>query len=255
MITLRKSPMSVGDDVKLLQETLNAKGYDCGTADGKYGKKTEAAVKQMQKDYKLTADGLFGVKSATALGILAEIEEIQGKASEGDCSIKCEDLKQFSSPHGSMIYGPNSSYSTYKSGGCGVASFAIVQRAYGLAPDGETATKTIQRLGKYSWEHGFRPKGAGTNAGLFKTNGTKYTTTTSASKILQALREGKLVILLIKNGFPNGYGGTGHYIVAYGIKGDYVLLRDVGSSTANRQKALASKISNGLKNAYIMEKS
>ena len=236
MTTLRKG--SRGDTVKLLQTILDA-GL---VIDGIFGDKTRAAVKSYQSAHGLAVDGIVGPKTWASLGY------------SNDCEIPCEDLKQFSSPHGSMTYGPDSSYSTYKSGGCGVTSFAIVQRAYGLTPEGETATATIQRLGKYSWQHGYRPKGSGTTAGLFKTNGTTYTRTSSSRAIETALTEGKLIILNIKKGFPNGYGGDGHYIVAYGLKAGDVLLRDVGSSSASRQKAPLSRITNGLKAAYIMRK-
>lgn len=235
MITIRNG--SRGSAVMLLQQLLNI------TADGIFGKKTEVAVKAFQSAHSLTADGIVGPRTWKTLG----------DPSLPDCEIPCEDIKQFASPHGSMTYGPDKSYSTYKSGGCGVTSFAVVQRAYGLAPAGEKATDTVQRLGRYAWTHGYRPKGSGTSAGLFKTNGCRYTYTGSAVKIEQALREGKLVILLIKAGFPNGYSGSGHYIVAYGIRGDTVLLRDVGSSAASRQKAPLSGITQGLKAAYIME--
>lgn len=233
MQTVKKG--SRGEAVKLLQGLLGV------TADGIFGVKTQTAVKDYQAGHGLKVDGICGPATWAAI------------YPQPDIVISCEDLKQAAAPHGSMIYGPDKSYSTYKSGGCGVVSFAIVQRAYGLTPAGESATDTIQRLGRYSWEHGFRPKGAGTNAGLFKTNGTKYTATTSAARIEDAIRTGKLVILLIKKGFGS-YTGDGHYIVAYAIKGDTVLLRDVGTSAASRQKIALSKITTGLKNAYIMEK-
>ena len=63
--TLRRG--SQGDDVRELQETLNARGYDCGTADGVFGKKTEAAVKAFQAANGLTADGVVGRKTWAAL--------------------------------------------------------------------------------------------------------------------------------------------------------------------------------------------
>ena len=51
---------SRGDDVKKLQETLNALGYDCGVADGIFGAKTEAAVRNFQRDHNLAVDGVAG---------------------------------------------------------------------------------------------------------------------------------------------------------------------------------------------------
>lgn len=61
---LRKG--SRGDDVKKLQETLNTMGYDCGTADGIFGVKTEIAVRSFQQANGLAADGIAG-KNTLAL--------------------------------------------------------------------------------------------------------------------------------------------------------------------------------------------
>ena len=47
-----------GTGVKGLQEKLNAAGYDCGKADGDFGKKTEAAVKALEEAHGFTADGI-----------------------------------------------------------------------------------------------------------------------------------------------------------------------------------------------------
>ena len=52
-----------GNNVKKLQQFLNNQGFDCGEADGVYGKKTISAVKKFQKRYDLEADGLFGADS------------------------------------------------------------------------------------------------------------------------------------------------------------------------------------------------
>lgn len=51
-----------GDLVKIAQEKLIAKGYSCGRcgADGDFGKDTEAAVKQLQRDAKIAIDGIVG---------------------------------------------------------------------------------------------------------------------------------------------------------------------------------------------------
>ena len=51
---------SRGSDVIRLQTALNALGYDCGTADGIFGAKTEAAVRNFQRDHSLTVDGVAG---------------------------------------------------------------------------------------------------------------------------------------------------------------------------------------------------
>ena len=65
--TLRKG--SKGEYVTLLQTKLIQKGYDLQPfgADGSYGNKTVAAVKQFQKDVGLTADGVTGPKTWNAI--------------------------------------------------------------------------------------------------------------------------------------------------------------------------------------------
>lgn len=54
---------SRGEAVRALQTYLNLNGYQCGTADGIFGAKTEKAVKAWQKDHGLVPDGIIGVKS------------------------------------------------------------------------------------------------------------------------------------------------------------------------------------------------
>lgn len=65
--TLRRG--SSGEYVTLLQTKLIQRGYDLQPygADGKYGTKTENAVKAFQKDNGLTADGICGKNTWSAL--------------------------------------------------------------------------------------------------------------------------------------------------------------------------------------------
>lgn len=49
-----------GEDVESLQLLLDGRGYDCGTADGIFGSKTDVAVRKYQQDEKLTVDGIVG---------------------------------------------------------------------------------------------------------------------------------------------------------------------------------------------------
>ena len=57
---------SRGDDVKALQNALNAAGYSLDV-DGIFGSKTQAAVKQYQKSQGLTVDGIVGKNTWGAL--------------------------------------------------------------------------------------------------------------------------------------------------------------------------------------------
>lgn len=63
--TLRED--TEGADVKQLQEKLKALGYNPGTADGKYGDNTVAAVKAFQEAKGLEADGVYGQKTHAEL--------------------------------------------------------------------------------------------------------------------------------------------------------------------------------------------
>lgn len=65
--TLRlASPMIRGPEVLELQKILQGLDYNL-SADGLYGKATEAAVLQFQNDYNIEADGIVGPKTWTAL--------------------------------------------------------------------------------------------------------------------------------------------------------------------------------------------
>lgn len=65
--TLRRG--SSGEYVTLLQTKLIQRGYDLGSygADGKFGAKTEEAVKQFQRDNGLAVDGICGTRTWNAL--------------------------------------------------------------------------------------------------------------------------------------------------------------------------------------------
>ena len=58
----------------ILQDALNALGYVCGSLDGKFGARTENALKAYQKRVGLTHDGVCGCNtwkklSAAVVGI------------------------------------------------------------------------------------------------------------------------------------------------------------------------------------------
>ena len=54
---------SKGGAVRTLQAALNARGYDCGTADSIFGTRTVNACKAFQKDNGLDADGICGART------------------------------------------------------------------------------------------------------------------------------------------------------------------------------------------------
>lgn len=60
---------SRGDEVKQIQTKLKNWGYYNGSVDGIYGSKTVEAVKYFQRKNGLTADGVAGSKTLSAMGI------------------------------------------------------------------------------------------------------------------------------------------------------------------------------------------
>lgn len=60
-------PGDTGSQVTDLQRTLAAVGYSSGAADGNYGPATQSAVARFQRASGLTADGIFGSQTLSAL--------------------------------------------------------------------------------------------------------------------------------------------------------------------------------------------
>lgn len=65
--TTTLKPGDTGSQVTDLQQTLAALGYSTGTADGNYGPATQSAVARFQRASGLTADGVFGSQTLSAL--------------------------------------------------------------------------------------------------------------------------------------------------------------------------------------------
>lgn len=58
---------SKGPEVTELQKKLVQLGYQVGTVDGKFGSKTEAAIRKFQKEHGLRVDGLAGTQTIKEL--------------------------------------------------------------------------------------------------------------------------------------------------------------------------------------------
>jgi N-acetylmuramoyl-L-alanine amidase len=57
----------VGDDVAALQQRLLEMGFDPGRCDGRFGRRTEAALRELQRNVGLTPDGILGPTTLAAL--------------------------------------------------------------------------------------------------------------------------------------------------------------------------------------------
>lgn len=133
---------SSGDKVFRLQNLLNLLGYNCGTADGDFGAKTEVAVTAFQKAMKLTQDGKFGKDSFNAMKrALASTKIVLSKNTKvvdnrvrglqniiSDYGFNCLDSKGVADG----IYGSATMSAVQK-----------YQKSRGLGQDGKAGPKTI----------------------------------------------------------------------------------------------------------------
>ncbi|MDO4546495.1 MAG: spore cortex-lytic enzyme [Clostridia bacterium] len=87
---------SRGDNVKKVQQRLIEWGYMTGTADGIYGAKTQAAVKQFQRKYGLTADGKVGPATAAKMGVTLSSSSSSSSSSTATASIVSSDHRLLS---------------------------------------------------------------------------------------------------------------------------------------------------------------
>lgn len=84
---------SQGDAVRKLQQDLTALGYYNGTVSGHFGSKTEAAVMNFQKKNGLTADGIAGAKTLSAIQSKLSGSSSSGSTSTGSSSSSSSSAK------------------------------------------------------------------------------------------------------------------------------------------------------------------
>lgn len=68
-----RGPHSRGDDVRDLQDRLATFGFDVGRTDGIFGPRTDAAVREFQRNYGIPADGVVAAQTVRALAGLPRI--------------------------------------------------------------------------------------------------------------------------------------------------------------------------------------
>lgn len=89
--TLRRGDS--GEDVSILQQKLKSQGADI-SVDGKFGSATEQAVKDFQKTYGLTVDGVVGPKTWAALNS-NETQVDWVKMSRSDFNTLCSIIQKY----------------------------------------------------------------------------------------------------------------------------------------------------------------
>ena len=140
---------SRGESVKMLQEKLNAKGYNAGSVDGIFGKNTQAAVIAFQKANGLAADGIVGkltwaklydtTAALPAASTATGTQPMVYRGSRGDAVRRLQELlnkKGFDCGAADGIFGSK----TY-------AAVVAFQKANGLSADGIVGPLTWGKLG------------------------------------------------------------------------------------------------------------
>ena len=135
---------SEGSEVSTLQNRLITLGYLSGSADGKFGKNTKAAVKAFQKNNNLNADG---VASPLTLEALYSSNVQDNKLSTtttlriGTISDAVADLQNRLIALGYLSGKADGNFGTKTS-----LALIAFQRANGLVADGIAGTKTLKKL-------------------------------------------------------------------------------------------------------------
>lgn len=243
--TIRKG--SKGDAVVTLQTALNAAGYDCGAADGIFGKNTKKAVEAFQKAHSLTVDGIVGRKTWTALGLMPPEPHVD--------FVQPPNFKQGDSRWGKKMYSNHGDKSqTMASSGCGPTSMADIVAQWW---DKDCTPWTLAQL---SMEWGTRTYDSGTTSTFFrkaqaKYGASKYLTTSSLDTARNCLTEGGYVVVCFGPG-KSGQAGYrkwtkgGHYCTIWGYDGDTYFINDPASSSSARAKGTKTEIQNCRKGFY-----
>ncbi|MDD4797311.1 MAG: peptidoglycan-binding protein [Eubacteriales bacterium] len=164
-----------GDDVKTLQQKLANKGYLKGSADGKFGNGTLAAVKAFQKAMNVKQDGVVGPTTWALLMFSRTLRQ----GSSGD------DVKELQTILKKLGY--LSGTADGKFGAATKKAVIALQKARGLTADGVAGSNTFAKLYATS-------------------SAAKSSTTTSSSKA--SLSMGQQIVEYAKNflGIPYVYG-------------------------------------------------
>ena len=132
-----------GRDVRSLQIKLRRMDFFAGKADGRFGRRTKAAVVRYQRSRCLKADGIVGRTTARAL--LARKRACKGKG-RGRAKVSRE---YFQGDLGSR---------TLERGNRG-RDVRTVQRLLGMRPDGEFGAKTLRTMRRFQRRAGLKGDG------------------------------------------------------------------------------------------------
>jgi N-acetylmuramoyl-L-alanine amidase len=135
-----------GSAVRILQQDLIKAGYSVGKsgADGVFGPATEHAVRVLQKDYKLSVDGIVGAETRAALSKALEKKKKQPKLPDSAVALYPETLINRGSS-GKDVKRIQSALSIHVDGIFGAKTEAAVkayQKRHNLTADGIVGPQT-----------------------------------------------------------------------------------------------------------------
>ncbi len=133
-----------GDSVTTLQNRLIELGYLTGTADGKFGSSTKAALVAFQTANNLTRDGIAGAKTQEALNATSAVKNTVTTSTTLKLGVVSEAVKALQQRLIALGYLTGSADGTFGP----KTSLALIsfQKNNGLTSDGVAGSKTIAKL-------------------------------------------------------------------------------------------------------------
>lgn len=217
------------------------------TDDGKYLSAEKKAVQAYQTSKNLSADGIVGPKTWSALFGTTTI------ITSGTNSTQPVNYKQYDSRWGSVIYTRNNTYNksqTIKSSGCGPTSAADIVATWW------DKSITPKELCALSVTNGYRTTNSGTAWGFFKFIASKY----GASKFVQTSSFATAQGCLANGGYvvvsfgPSKWTKGGHFCVMWKDDGNYIYINDPASASSSRAKGTYSEIKAAAKQYFCFWK-
>ena len=155
-----------GENVKMVQRTLAAKGYGVGKhgVDGMFGRDTEFAVKRFQRDHKLSVDGmvgpatqkvLFGSSKKTDYNSISDIKRVLKFGCKGD-DVKFLQKTLIAKGYSVGVHGVDGSY-----GPATVNAVKNFQKTHGLSADGMLGPVTKAALSPHKLPDKGKPNSVG----------------------------------------------------------------------------------------------
>jgi peptidoglycan hydrolase-like protein with peptidoglycan-binding domain len=138
---------SKGNDVKQLQQNLNALGYNAGTPDGVFGNGTKNAVISFQKTYGLSADGIAGNGTLTAISTTVNRMN-KGIIAKGQVSENVKIIQNELKTLGYLTGNVDGAFGTGTE-----AAVKAFQKASGLTQDGLVGSGTRAKLAEAVKNH------------------------------------------------------------------------------------------------------